>query len=145
MSLRRSLRLPVTDLFNLFYVSETTVFDGCDVVSIADQSQDNNRWDAITGLLLFDGKCWCQYIEGPETSVESLFDRLQRDTRHRDMQVLQHGPVAGERLFPNWRMGFSYVADEEAIQQVLLAERPRALEAFRDIRHSVDERKYSSP
>ena len=132
----------MTVLSNLFYVSETTITGGREVMSIADQSQANNHRDLITGLLLFDGMSWCQYVEGPPASVAGLFERLQRDARHRNMKVLQHGPFDGDRLFPAWRMGFSYLADEEAIKRVLQAERPDALATFRAIRHSVDESKF---
>lgn len=131
-------------LFNLFYVSEATSSDAQVVLAVADQSQLNNKRDEITGLLLFDGKCWCQYIEGSEQAVRSLYERLQRDSRHRDMRVLHYGPVDGPRKFPNWRMGFSYVADREAIQRVLRAESGQAFEALSGIGHDVKGSKYDS-
>lgn len=127
----------MTALCCLFYVSESSTFAASDVTSIADQSQINNSRDDLTGLLLFDGKFFCQYVEGPAAAVHDLLVRLGRDARHHNMRVLQHGPFDEARVFPSWRMGFSYVADEKAIQKVLGADRSRAFETFRAIEHGI--------
>ena len=119
------------DLFSLLYVSQSTAPDAADVIAIADESQSNNQRDSITGLLLFDGKCWCQYIEGPQRAVADLYARLQRDSRHCNMSVLQHGRAPEERAFPNWRMGYAFVADEHAIAKVLSGDRADALNVMR--------------
>ena len=132
----------MTALFNLFYVSRGTTSDANVIAAIAAESQPRNERDRITGLLLFDGLDWCQYIEGPQESVDRLHERLRRDWRHRDMQVIQQGPAGEARLFPNWRMGYSYIADEAAIRRVLAADPHRAVDTFRAIDRDVDETKY---
>lgn len=126
----------MSPLFHLFYVSETTTGDARDITAIGDESQANNARDDITGLLLFDGKYWCQYIEGSERAVDDLLGRLRRDPRHRHMRLLQHGPAGAERMFPNWRMGYAFIADENAIRSVLAASGANALDVFSRIDRS---------
>ncbi len=134
----------MSKLVSLLYVSEATTTDAGAIQSVEDQSQGNNLRDGITGLLLFDGSFWCQYIEGPQASVQNLYERLQGDNRHRNLMVRRSGAVGDERLFPNWRMGFAYLADEQAIQRVLGAEGAAALTTLEAINYSVDVGKYGS-
>jgi len=78
-------------LNTLLYVSELTHFDAGEIDSICHQSRANHARDDITGLLVFDGQAFCQFVEGPRDAIAAL---LERDARHVKMRVLQHGPVA---------------------------------------------------
>lgn len=107
---------------------------------IIDTARTRNRQLDITGLLLH-GRMdalpsvpgeFVQWIEGPEESVVTLFDAIERDPRHTDIEVLGRGPSAelrdrssatlgdgSGRLFPSWSMGL-----------VRLSELPATLSGF---------------
>jgi hypothetical protein len=59
----------------------------------------------ITGALYFDGTQFYQVIEGEETAVHALFERIEADPRHSAVQPLWDGPIA-QRRFGNWAMKF---------------------------------------
>ena len=105
-------------LFTLLYVSELTVLDAGEIDGICHQSRSNNRRDDITGLLVFDGQAFCQFVEGPQPAMEALLARLERDGRHVNMRVVHHGPATSGRRFPNWRLGYAYSADPAAIARI---------------------------
>jgi hypothetical protein len=118
-------------LFTLLYVSEL-VADSAAVAQICRQSRVNNERDEITGVLVFDGHAFCQFVEGAEAVVGALRDRLERDPRHTRMQVLQFGRTPGPRRFGSWRLGFAYSADPAAIGRIASNRGGAALAAFGD-------------
>jgi hypothetical protein len=60
----------------------------------------------ITGHLLYTEEVFVQCIEGPPESIASLWESLQRDTRHYDIELLARGPLESRR-FSDWSMAFS--------------------------------------
>jgi hypothetical protein len=52
-----------------------------EVSRIVSAARQRNADDAITGLLVFDGDTFCQYVEGPPEAVEALLQRLHADPR----------------------------------------------------------------
>jgi hypothetical protein len=118
------------DLFSLLYVSKLASGDGGEVARICARSRDNNLRDDITGLLVFDGSAFCQYVEGPRAAVASLLGRLERDRRHLNMHVLRLAPVGGGRRFPSWRLGYAFSADPEAIARIEASGGDAAMDPF---------------
>ena len=51
-------------------------------------SRRNNARDGITGLLIYDGKCFLQALEGDRSLVEATFERIRADPRHRASVML---------------------------------------------------------
>jgi blue light- and temperature-responsive anti-repressor len=68
-------------------------------------SRKNNAAHGITGALIFNAGIFAQVLEGSRRDVEATFERIQRDNRHDDVQVLDFAP-AEARGFANWSMGF---------------------------------------
>ena len=104
-------------LFDLLYVSEMRAPDAAEVGRICIQSRANNLRDSISGLLVFDGQAFCQYVEGPRPQIADLRDRLERDPRHRAMRVLKFA-AAKKRRFASWRLGYAFSADPAAIARL---------------------------
>src|SRR5664279_5415082 len=100
-----------TALFTLLYVSELVAGGAREIDEICRRSRDNNARDGITGLLVFDGHAFCQFVEGPEAKVASLLGRLERDPRHVAIHVLHFGRTPWPRRFASWRLGYAYTAD----------------------------------
>ncbi len=127
-------------LFILLYASQLRMPDADVVARICEQSRDNNERDGITGLLVFDGHAFCQFVEGPERSITNLRERLECDPRHVGMRVLQFGATLEGRRFPSWRLGYAYSADPAAIGQLEAARDGAALVAFERLLPTLQER-----
>jgi hypothetical protein len=86
----------------LLYVSERASADAGDLGRIVEVSRRRNERDRITGLLMFDGRHFAQWIEGPCDAMDDLLQRLRADPRHREVQVLWFESPGLGRRFPNW-------------------------------------------
>jgi len=101
---------PETDLYRLVYYSRNAIF-GLDeevtgsVDAILATSQRNNARVGVTGALMFTDGLFAQVLEGRMEAVEEVFERIQLDDRHAEVQLLSFAPVE-TRVFPNWAMAF---------------------------------------
>lgn len=98
-----------------------------DLSAILQTARQMNALNAITGLLIFNGTHFLQVIEGPETSIGELMDRLRQDDRHHHVEVREEY-YTDERSFPDWTMELVRVQSSyfEAKSAVTLA-LPKAL------------------
>ncbi|MEO0630502.1 MAG: BLUF domain-containing protein [Planctomycetota bacterium] len=71
---------------------------------LASRASDRNATVGITGLLVYAGGWFIQAIEGPKASIDLVLNRIYRDNRHHDIEVLLDAEVR-ERMFRNWTMG----------------------------------------
>ena len=60
-----------------------------------------NRVAGVTGVLMFDGARFLQYLEGPEDGIDSVFQRILNARSHGQLKVLCRAPVV-QRAFPRW-------------------------------------------
>ena len=101
----------MNNLYQLTYISKSSI-EGTDQVieweleSILDAAQRNNPGLGITGALLYSGRYFCQILEGPESALRDLFDTINRDVRHSDVDTLLFDPLE-ERQFGQWAMAFA--------------------------------------
>lgn len=72
----------------------------------------NNPLIGATGLLLYSGKKFIQYVEGDYTNIMPLYDKIKIDDRHENVILLSLG-VIKKRIFPNWHMGRKEVSNQE--------------------------------
>lgn len=70
------------------------------------QAQQHNERLQLTGHLLYFRQQFTQCIEGPTVHVEALWQRIQKDPRHHDVELLQRRPIEARR-FSEWSMAFS--------------------------------------
>lgn len=97
----------MANLFALTYLSNATRdLLPEEIDSILLQARLFNASEQVTGVLLYGDERFFQLLEGPETSVRTVFDRLSRARAHKDIRVLSQGPIA-ERFFESWHMGFA--------------------------------------
>lgn len=98
------------DLYRLVYYSRNTIM-GLDeeVRATVDQilatSQRNNAVVGVTGALMFTDGLFAQVLEGTREAIETVFERIQLDDRHGEVQLLAFGR-ADSRVFPTWAMAF---------------------------------------
>ena len=118
-------------LARLLYVSDLSPgTSAIEVSRIVGSSRRRNAGDGITGLLIFDGGCFCQYVEGPLAALTALNDRLDLDPRHTHMEVLLKDVFAGPRRFSDWRLGYVDVVDGDEIGAMRNLSGDDALAAF---------------
>jgi hypothetical protein len=104
------------DLYSLVYCSRNRIAGNpaavtLELENILELARANNAAAAVTGALLYNSGTFAQALEGPLSSVERIFEKIQRDARHSEVLVLHMGP-AQERLFPAWSMAFADQSSE---------------------------------
>ncbi len=70
---------------------------------ILETARTRNGAQGVTGALFYNSGFFAQVLEGPKASVESVFERIQRDERHGDVTVLECGESPA-RDFEAWSM-----------------------------------------
>ena len=78
--------------------------DANTVARIVEQAHAANPGLGITGMLVFGGGVFFQWIEGPRDRILQLMDRIRADPRHRQVVTLSESEEVRERLFPDWDM-----------------------------------------
>jgi len=73
------------------------------VEQIAENARVFNLVAGVTGVLLFDGTRFLQYIEGPGDALEAAYSRILYARSHCEIMELMRGTLRG-RLFPYWSM-----------------------------------------
>jgi hypothetical protein len=95
-------------LRRLAYVSYPAAdFSSTEVGRIVQVSRVNNAARGITGVLVYTGCDFAQLIEGRHDAVETLWQKLRADPRHRDLEAFIDEP-AERAWFETWRMGYLY-------------------------------------
>ncbi|KFG89712.1 Photopigment and puc expression activator [Sphingobium herbicidovorans NBRC 16415] len=93
-------------LYQIMYISSAQGAVSADqCAAIARAAGVRNRMADVTGLLLFNGKRFIQVLEGPRPAVESAYERICRDERHRGVVKLRES-VIDEREFGSWGMAY---------------------------------------
>lgn len=89
------------------YTSRLAPEAGIDQVSkIVKQARELNTIHGISGVLVFDGERFAQYIEGPSEAIGSLVDKLAKDPRHTNFQQLLLQRDLDKRMYEKWSMGY---------------------------------------
>lgn len=104
--------MAVQKLIQIIYISRSTFipaapFKGIEpnVARILSKSRINNRLNGLVGVLYFGDGCFFQCLEGEESAIDSLYAKLQTDTRHKDLRLLSRKPIV-QRSFPDWAMKY---------------------------------------
>lgn len=117
----------VNDLYSLVYTSSAAqpVSDD-DLRELLASSRRENERAGITGLLLYRGGRYVQFLEGREADVRELYERIAGDPRHDRVRVVVDGHPQ-RRSFQDWSMGY---------EPLRAAEEP--LPGFRDSFDDID-------
>lgn len=99
-----SQSLPPEPLRQLVYRSKATpAMDHAALRALLLQARERNVAESITGLLVYHEGCFVQWLEGPAGAVERVWQSIQRDPRHSEVEPLPT-PWSEHRLFPNWTL-----------------------------------------
>lgn len=91
------------------------------IVDILKTARNFNKQALITGILVFDGTQFHQYIEGPQPALQELVERISRDERHVDFTPRYSEPLGKSRLFSSWSMAYILLDDSVEDSQNLNA------------------------
>jgi hypothetical protein len=107
----------VAALYNIVYCSRAAHgVDDAEVQRIIATARRCNAAHGITGMLVFGGGIFFQWLEGPRDNVTALMQLLHSDRRHENIVELSAEEDIGERLFPDWDME---LVTSEHIREVL--------------------------
>ena len=76
------------------------------VADIVTASRTRNAALGVTGALLFTGRRFAQFIEGPEADLAAIRASIERDTRHAEIRTILDGRQQ-DRLFDDWSLAYA--------------------------------------
>ena len=85
------------------YVSTAPSLSRADVDAILEASARNNPPNGVTGLLLYNGRNFLQFLEGDHAELVALMGRIGKDPRHSGVSIL-HSATSPLRACPDWAM-----------------------------------------
>jgi len=106
-------------LFQYFYASQLADDAGTAMVpAILAQVRRGNADRGITGVLVFDGQSFVQYLEGPALAVQALMSRIADDPRHTALRVLHQGALQRRRCM-RYELGYAEPTADGALHELL--------------------------
>jgi hypothetical protein len=113
----------MVNLIQMIYISRSTfapaeLTNGIEpnVARILLKSRANNKKNGLVGVLYFGNGCFFQCLEGAADAVDSLYEKLLKDSRHKDIKVLSRKPI-DVLSFSNWSM--KHVPLEDQMMKLL--------------------------
>ena len=92
--------------FQLLYISAAThEFTEEELQELLALARVKNEEQGVSGMLLFHEGSFIQALEGGKEQVEAIYNRIGKDPRHAETQILFRGEV-DHRDFDGWSMGF---------------------------------------
>ena len=90
----------------LVYISKATVpFTSASLKELTDLSNTNNAKLNLTGCMAYSSGYFLQLLEGQAETVDSLYRKIGKDTRHKGAKLLLEATVDEDRrLFGKWFM-----------------------------------------
>ena len=79
-----------------------------DLLTLVRDAQKYNTSSNISGFLIADTKNIVQLIEGSQKDVNNLFDKIKKDIRHTNIEVL-YKETSNERVMPFLGMGLCFI------------------------------------
>jgi hypothetical protein len=93
-------------LRSILYVSAAVRPPSYDeVMHLLNRARERNAEHSVTGILLLVDSSFMQYIEGPEHSLNAIFQVIKDDPMHKSIFEIVNEPIA-ERLYSEWNMAF---------------------------------------
>lgn len=88
-------------------------------------ARSRNAREGLSGILLYDGIHFLQWLEGPADALHRVWSSIQNDPRHTELELLGR-PELPVRLFRGWEMGLAGRSRgiAEGVDDVVLVEQP---------------------
>lgn len=110
----------MTLLYELIYTSKLAddAHPGC-VADIVRAARSFNDHHDITGILMFDGAHFCQYLEGAAATIRALGERIRHDVRHTHFVVKHEGEFDETRRFSGRPLAFGLDEQGTNIEKII--------------------------
>ena len=89
-----------------------------DVSAITTHATKANEPRMISGALAFNGRAFCQCLEGAQNEVYALIDLIREDPRHSDMRIIAELDIE-TRYFLGWNMRWVYDQSFSELRQAM--------------------------
>lgn len=86
-----------------------------EITELGRLSSLNNSRLGLTGVLISVHEYFFQILEGPESVLDQLLDKIRMDPRHRDLTILSVEYGLPERLFTDWGMRTVCLNEESGV------------------------------
>ncbi len=117
----------------LVYVSQAVrKMSAEDLLGIQKTAKTNNAPIDVTGSLFYNGGWFLQVLEGPAQTLQALYQKIEKDPRHKNSRVLYNEP-AKFRTFTRWSMNMTNLEDRQADKYEELVEVIEAAKTDRKI------------
>ena len=129
----------MSQLYSFLYSSIFTPSYPITVVGeLVKAARRKNAAQGLTGILVFDGVRFCQYLEGPQQNLADILATIENDPRHSDFRLHFHEQLDGPRQFRDWSIAYAEVEDEILLQELAAAQGQEALLHLRNLLPSLD-------
>ncbi|MBJ2174360.1 BLUF domain-containing protein [Aureibaculum sp. A20] len=104
-------------MFQLTYVSKSkSAMNFTDLNNILERAKSKNSTLDITGCLVYHNSRFVQILEGEESEVLQLYEKIKADERHQDVTLLWENNA--KRYFGEWNMAFHNPNNDDVKQFV---------------------------
>lgn len=98
----------------LIYISQATrKMSSEDLLDILKIAKEKNQKIDVTGSLFYNGGWFLQVLEGPLSTLNTLYKKIEKDPRHKNSRILYNEP-ASFRTFTRWSMNMTNLDDRQA-------------------------------
>ena len=95
-----------SSLESIVYVSSAVrLLNIDDIAHLLTRARERNKEYGITGVLLYIGGNFMQYIEGPRDSLDHIYKIIRKAKQHTGIIMISRESIEN-RQFANWSMGF---------------------------------------
>lgn len=117
----------------LIYISQATrKMSSEDLLDILKIAKEKNQKIDVTGSLFYNGGWFLQVLEGPLSTLNTLYKKIEKDPRHKNSRILYNEP-ASFRTFTRWSMNMTNLDDRQADKYNQLVEIIEAAKTDRKI------------
>lgn len=107
----------------IFYTSQSTIPDDQIESNLADivrACTQHNKANDVTGVLFYENRNFVQALEGEEHAVRHTLERVQKDPRHTNLNVLADKTIEA-RSFSDWAMDTFFVRHPELVDGEMIS------------------------
>lgn len=98
--------MPGSDLDSLVYVSSAVRLLNLEEIEyLLKRARERNKEYGITGVLLYVGGNFMQYIEGPKDNLDIIYKIIQEDDQHTGLILVSREAIES-RQFGDWSMAY---------------------------------------
>ena len=104
--------------YQLTYISEPFPWINIeDINDILQISRTFNAENQLTGCLIYTKKLFMQILEGDQEIIEGLYERIEKDRRHFNVELINTQHV-DERVFSKWTMAYLNLKEQSSVPTI---------------------------